>query len=365
MRYKLFGGTGLQVCDSCLTLCSWFVNPNARDWTCPAPPPEAARFHAGLSGYSPTPLTELPSLAQEWGVRRVVIKDESSRLGLPAFKALGVSYAIYRVVCEHAGEVVTPATFDTLRAVISQLPPLELVTATDGNHGRALARFARLLGIPARVFVPLGVGVRTIEAIRAEQATVTVLDVDYDTAVRCAAGEADSRQEAVLVQDTAWPGYEVVPQWIVDGYSTLLAEIDAQLGDTSAALVVIPMGVGSLAQAVVTHYRSRGTGQPTALLGVEPTPRLASRPVSSMGVRAVCRHARRSWRVSTAVPRRLWPGPTCATVLTPRSRCPMSRPRPLRANLPRSGWRRGRAEPRAWRGCAPCWQTHLSKAGPP
>ena len=104
----------------------------------------AARFHAGLPCYAPTPLVDVPALAAEWGVRRVVVKDESARLELPAFKALGVSYAIYRVISERAGTTVTPPTLDGLRAALAGRPPLELVTATDGNHGRALARFARL-----------------------------------------------------------------------------------------------------------------------------------------------------------------------------------------------------------------------------
>ncbi|GAA3940798.1 diaminopropionate ammonia-lyase [Actinomadura viridis] len=253
-----------------LTTRSWFFNPHARAWTCPPPPPGAARFHSRLPGYAPTPLVEIPELAREWGVRSVMVKDESERLGLPAFKALGVSYAVCRVVCRLAGVTAPPATLDALREMVSSLPPMELVTATDGNHGRALARFARSLGIPARVLVPDVAGAPAAEAIRAEGAHVIVVAGDYDTAVRRAAREAGSRPGAVLVQDTAWPGYEDVPQWIVDGYSTLLAEIDARLGGEPPALVVVPMGVGSLAQAVVTHYRSRGTEPPTALLGVEP-----------------------------------------------------------------------------------------------
>ncbi|MFE2448937.1 diaminopropionate ammonia-lyase [Streptomyces sp. NPDC021218] len=256
-----------------VTAGSWFFNPDARDWTCPPAPPEAATFHAGLPGYAPTPLLQLPSLAADWGVRRVVVKDESSRLGLPAFKALGVSYAIYRLIRARVGDPLLPASLDGLRRAIASLPPLELVTATDGNHGRAVARFARLLGIPAHVFVPDVVSPRAIEAMRAEQAAVTVLAEDYDKAVQRASEEAGSRAGAVLLQDTAWPGYEEIPQWIVDGYSTLFAELDGQLaalGESEPALVVTPMGVGSLAQAVVTHYRSRGTGKPAALLGVEP-----------------------------------------------------------------------------------------------
>jgi diaminopropionate ammonia-lyase len=231
----------------------WLADPAPRTWTCPPAPSAPAAFHAGLPGYRPTPLHDLPALAIECGVRRVLVKDESARFGLPAFKALGVSYAIHRVLGEWTGG-----------------PRPELVAATDGNHGRAVAAFARRLGLRAHVVLPSTVDPRAVAAIRAEQAAVTVLDGDYDGAVRWAAAQADSRPSAVLVQDTAWPGYTRIPQWIVDGYATLLVEIDAQLvarGEPDPALVVAPMGVGSLAQAVVTHYRSRRTG--TALLGVE------------------------------------------------------------------------------------------------
>ncbi|MGW1681816.1 diaminopropionate ammonia-lyase [Saccharopolyspora sp. NPDC002376] len=249
---------------------SWFFNPGARDWACPPAPAEVAAFHTRLADYASTPLLDLPAFAAEWGVRRVVVKDESVRFGLPAFKALGVSYAIYRVICEHAGETVGPADWNGLRAVLASLPPLEVVTATDGNHGRAVARFARLLGIPAHVFVPDVVGPGAIAAIRAEQAAVTVLGDDYDATVQRAAEEAESRPAAVLLQDTSWSGYEKIPQWIVDGYSTMFAELDAQLSAIGPALVVVPMGVGSLAHSVVTHYRSRDREQQAALLGVEP-----------------------------------------------------------------------------------------------
>ena len=214
------------------------------------PPPDTAAFHRGLAGYRPTPLREVPGLAAEWGVRRVVVKDESARLGLPAFKALGVVHAVHRLLAERP------------------VAPRELVAATEGNHGRALARVARTLGLAARVVVPRSVDPAAAAAIRGEGAEVVVADGDYDAAVARAAGDAAARPGAVLVQDTAWPGYEQVPRWIVEGYTTMFTEVDAQLGADRAALVVTPMGVGSLAQAVLTHYKSRG--RPVAVLGVEP-----------------------------------------------------------------------------------------------
>ncbi|MFC8917138.1 diaminopropionate ammonia-lyase [Streptomyces sp. NPDC057116] len=238
----------------------WYARPGGRgDWTCPPAPDGVRGFHASLDGYAPTPLTELPPLAGELGVGRVYVKDESSRLGLPAFKALGASWAVHRVLAER-------------RRRDGEGAPLTLVTATDGNHGRAVARTARLLGQRARVFVPRGVHPAAASAIAAEGAEVTPVAGPYDEAVRRAAGAARA-PGAVLVQDTAWPGYERIPAWIVEGYSTLFAEIDAQLGGPPPSrpdLVAVPVGVGSLAQAAVTHYRSRPAAPGPALLSVEP-----------------------------------------------------------------------------------------------
>jgi diaminopropionate ammonia-lyase len=169
------------------------------------------------------------------------MKDESQRLGLPAFKALGAWWAIHRT--------------------LQDVEATELVTATDGNHGRAVARMAAMLGLKSHVFIPDVVSERSIEAIRSEGATVTLIADSYDAAVAAAADSATG--SAVLIQDSAWPGYEVVPQLIVDGYSTLFREIDVQ-----PDLVVVPMGVGSVAQAAVTYYRS-GSHAPV-VLGVEP-----------------------------------------------------------------------------------------------
>lgn len=235
---------------------SWYARPVARTWTCAPAPAGVTEFHAGLPGYAPTPLTELPALAEELGVGRVFVKDESCRLGLPAFKVLGASWAIHRALAERPGGGGR----------------VRLVTATDGNHGRAVAHVARLLGVRALVLVPDGVHPAAVAAIAAEGAEVTPVAGAYDDAVRQAARTAEEPL-SVLVQDTAWPGYEQTPGWIVEGYSTLFTEIDGQLraaGAGPAGLVAIPVGVGSLAQAVVTHYRSRPADPAPALLSVEP-----------------------------------------------------------------------------------------------
>jgi diaminopropionate ammonia-lyase len=214
-------------------------------------------FHRSLPGYLPTRLAGLPGLARAFGVARMYAKDESTRLGLPAFKALGASWAIQRVLRER-----TPAG------------TLTFITATDGNHGRAVARFARLSGHRCAIFVPDGVHPAAVHAIRDEGASVTHIAGSYDDAVHAASRAAGARaHEAALVQDMAWAGYEEVPGWIVEGYGTLFAEIDDQLRDQGIDrpdLVVVPAGVGSLLQAALTHYRGGHAPSGTAVVCVEP-----------------------------------------------------------------------------------------------
>jgi diaminopropionate ammonia-lyase len=264
----------------------WLARPQARSWACAVP--EHVRsgavraFHASLPGYAPTPLTEVPAIAGELGVGRVFVKDESARLGLPAFKVLGASWAIHQVLTGSptsepaATGAAPPDALDKLRTAAAHRPGLIFVTATDGNHGRAVARMARLIGIPARVFVPAVTDAAARAAIASENAEVTRINGNYDDAVAHARQWAGDRPGAVLIQDTAWPGYADVPAWIVEGYSTLFAELDAQLAAVGAgppALVAVPVGVGSLAQAAVAHYRGTVTAeQPsaTAVLSVEP-----------------------------------------------------------------------------------------------
>ncbi|MBK3642026.1 diaminopropionate ammonia-lyase [Streptomyces sp. MBT33] len=239
---------------------SWYARPDARTWRCEPAPADVRAFHRSLPDHAPTPLTEIPAPASEFGVGRVFVKDESCRLGLPAFKALGASWAVHRALAQRAAQGAEPG-------------PVTLVAATDGNHGRAVARMAHRHGHAAHVFVPRGVHPLAIAAIAAEGARVTEVAGPYDEAVRLAA-EAATAPGTLLIQDTGLPGYERIPRWIVEGYSTLCAEIDEQLTAAGAAegpdLVAVPVGVGSLAQAVVTHYRSRPSGRAPALLSVEP-----------------------------------------------------------------------------------------------
>ena len=250
------------------------TNCSARDWRC-EPLTGITGFHESLPGYERTPLVELPALADELGVGRAFVKDESSRMGLPAFKMLGVSYAVVRALSERLSPGSAPLSLDALRTRLAT-SALTLVAATDGNHGRAVAHMARLVGIRSRIFVPATVTAEAQRAIADEGAAVQVLDQPYDDVVAAAAEGASADPGMVHVQDTAWSGYHRVPQWIVDGYQTLCTEASQQLADAGAThldLVAVPVGVGSLAQAVVRHFRSApgiAGGRAATVLSVEP-----------------------------------------------------------------------------------------------
>ena len=245
----------------------WASQANARDWTSAHVCGAARQFHRSLPGYRPTPLRELPELAAELGVGTLLVKDESDRLGLPAFKILGTAWAVNCVLSRYSG-FETPAR--DLTELGERAAAVTLVTATDGNHGRALARVAALLGLPARIYVPAGTSQDTVQAIAGEGAEVVQTDLIYDEVVWAAASSTAGHRGDLLIQDTAWRGYEQIPQWIVDGYDTLFAEIDEQLRGPAVDLVTVPTGVGSLLQAALPHYRNSIRKDHPAVLAVEP-----------------------------------------------------------------------------------------------
>jgi len=190
--------------------------------------PDPAGFHRSFPRFRPTALVAASALAAELEVAAVLVKDESERMGLPAFKILGASWAVNRAVSAHLGHADAACTFDELRERLAGHPVPTLVTATDGNHGRAIARMAALLGLRARVYVPSGLSNAALDEIRTEAEGVQVIETGgvYDDAVHRAAASAERHERELLIQDTSWSGYEDVPRWIVEGYSTLFAEID-------------------------------------------------------------------------------------------------------------------------------------------
>ncbi len=248
------------------------------------PPVDVAPLavHRRLPGYAPTPLVPLPGLAQALGVREVHAKVEGGRLGLPAYKVLGGSWAAYRTLGALLGR--SPEPWDdiaSLRAAIATLRARTLVTASDGNHGRGVARVARWLGWPAEIFLPLGTVDARIQAIRDEGATVVEVAGTYDETVERAAARAGGGaivgsgpgSDALLIQDHGWPGYEQIPAWVAEGYATIFQEVDQQLASVGApppGLVAVQIGVGTLATAVVRHFKAEGRARRPWIVGVEP-----------------------------------------------------------------------------------------------
>ncbi len=241
-----------------------YGNAAAHDWVAPPLSAGPLAFHRALPGYAPTRLVELPTLVAELGVGRVLVKEESERFGLPAFKILGASYAVARALAARWG-ATGRLGLDELRDLATRNAPVELIAATDGNHGRAVAHMARLLGLRARIYHPAAISPEAKAGLAAEGATVVEVD-GYEAAVR-AAVEYAAATDGLLVQDSTQPGGARVPEWIVDGYGTILAEVREQLGAVPD-LLVVPIGVGTLAEAVIRWAKSEG--RHAGILGVEP-----------------------------------------------------------------------------------------------
>jgi diaminopropionate ammonia-lyase len=234
------------------------------------PGPEVQVFHRTLPGYQPTPLRDVPALAELAGVGRVLVKDESSRLGLPAFKVLGASWATFRLLADRVGADAEWTSLDRLAdTVAEELGSLRLAAATDGNHGRAVAHMARLLGVDATIAVPDGTAQARIDGIASEGADVIVSPGTYEDAVTLIAGMASDT--TLIVSDTSWPGYEDVPRRVIEGYSTIFAEIEDQAVGTPIDIAVIPLGVGALGASAGACLRAGRTwGEGPILVGVEP-----------------------------------------------------------------------------------------------
>jgi diaminopropionate ammonia-lyase len=212
------------------------ANPGVNPAAVPPVSDEALAFHTSLAGYEPTPLRDLPG----FHFARVAVKDESQRLGLPAFKVLGASWALERALRERAD----------LQTVVA---------ASAGNHGRAVAHVAAQRGMQARVYLPARSAQARRDAIASEGAEVIVVDGSYEDAVERAG--ADGQQPGVLLlSDVGGPG---PPEWVIDGYATLFSEIAAQ-GEFD--VVIVPAGVGALAAAAARF----GVANGATVIAAEP-----------------------------------------------------------------------------------------------
>ena len=235
---------------------------------------KARAFHRSFPQYSVTPLARLDGMARYLGLGGLYVKDESYRFGLNAFKVLGGSFAMARYIAGEMGRDVGEMTYDylTSEAFRREFGQATFFTATDGNHGRGVAWAANKLGQRAVVHMPKGSSRTRFENIAKEGAQVTIEEVNYDECVRMAAAEAAQTPHGVIVQDTAWPGYEEIPAWIMEGYGTMAAECAQQLRECEVnrpTHVFVQAGVGSLAGAVVGYFTNLYPNDPPKFVVME------------------------------------------------------------------------------------------------
>ena len=220
---------------------------------------KANEFHKSFPQYTVTPLQDLAELASYLGVKSIHCKDESYRFGLNAFKVLGGSYAMGRYIAKEVGKDISELPYAVLSSeeLRKEFGQATFFTATDGNHGRGVAWAANRLGQKAVVHMPKGTTQTRLQNIAKEGAQVDIQELNYDDCVRLAAKEADETPRGVIVQDTAWDGYEEIPAWIMQGYGTMAMEAGEQLkaqGCDRPTHIFVQAGVGSLAGAVVGYF---------------------------------------------------------------------------------------------------------------
>ncbi len=214
---------------------------------------QARAFHRQINGYQPTPLVSLRLLAGRLGVKSILVKDESKRFGLNAYKALGGSYALGRLLAKHLNIDIADIDLATVASKLDK--PLVFATATAGNHGTGVAWAAQKMGQQAVVYMPKGSSLVSAERIRKLGAECIITEVNYDDTVRLANKKA-AENGWTLVQDTAWEGYEEIPTWISQGYMTMADEAIEQATALSKGLpthVFLQAGVGSMAGGVLGY----------------------------------------------------------------------------------------------------------------
>jgi diaminopropionate ammonia-lyase len=229
------------------------------------------KFHSTFHQYEATPLTSLNSLAKHLNIQNIWVKNESYRFGLNAFKVLGASFAIANYISKKLKIPISELSFEKLTSthISNKLSKLTFITATDGNHGRGVAWTAKQLGQKAIIFMPKGSSITRLNNIKKLGADAQILDLNYDDTVRYATKLA-KENNWILIQDTAWDGYEEIPTWIMQGYLTIFDECFEQLKNENPTHIFIQAGVGSLAAALQAYIINRFGSSGPLISVVEP-----------------------------------------------------------------------------------------------
>jgi len=228
-------------------------------------------FHVRLPGYSPTPLLDLDDLARDLGIGRLWVKDESRRYQMHSFELLGAAWALYREVLGRLGRRVRWETIDELIAGIAPVGALRVVAVSDSEFGVAVARAAKLFGFDAVVYVPGEMSPARLAAIDAEGAAAVAIPGGYDAALAAAATETGD--DTVIISDSSWGGFEEIPTWVTDGYTTVFEEAVDEIERRRAAVpdaIVVPLGTGALAASAGSYFRVEKFPPDLWMVGVEP-----------------------------------------------------------------------------------------------
>ncbi|ANU49537.1 diaminopropionate ammonia-lyase [Enterocloster clostridioformis] len=234
---------------------------------------KARAFHESIPQYQVTPLADLKNMAEYLGLAKACVKDESYRFGLNAFKVLGGSYAIARYIAKETKRDISQMPYSVLtsRELRDEFGQATFFSATDGNHGRGVAWAANRLGQKCVIRMPVGSTENRRRHIEDEGAECTIEKVNYDDCVRMVAEEAKHAERGVVIQDTAWEGYDEIPSWIMQGYSTMADEAVEQFEERPTH-VFVQAGVGSLAGGAVGYFANKYKKNPPVMVVVEAEP---------------------------------------------------------------------------------------------
>ena len=229
---------------------------------------ECRKFHESLPNYSHTPLIDLGDYSKQLNLKSIQIKDESRRFDLNAFKSLGASYAMAKIIVSKVNNDQSDLDFNSVMQQSDAIKDMTFATATDGNHGRAVAWCAENYGCKAIVFLPKDTSRHRVDAIESHGAKAFVTDLNYDQTVEYAAKMSDEK-DWVLIQDTSWVGYESIPRDIMTGYQTIIHELvdDHFIWPTH---VVMQAGVGSFAASIFDAFSNIDRPRPKFVV-VEPS----------------------------------------------------------------------------------------------
>lgn len=227
-------------------------------------------YHASFPQYKETGLVELKCFAKENGIKNVYLKDESTRFDLNAFKVLGGSYAIGRLLSEKYGLDKSSFTYnDFMKPEIKEkLRDETFISATDGNHGRGVAATAQMLGCKAHIYMVQGTADERLANVRKTGAHAEILDMNYDDCVRFSTALA-KKNGWTLVQDTAFGDYRTVPSYIMQGYLTMGLEAYRQLDGVIPTHIFLQAGVGSFAAAMTALFTNLYSGNKPKIIVVE------------------------------------------------------------------------------------------------